>query len=315
MRQPSLPKQAPPPPPPPTPGQLPGDWRTPPDRPPLQMQPEPDSRMKRFCMRVMEHHAQLAAAGEYYEVEAPEVGRISGWPRRRRLFVACVFLLPLSVIMVFALLLQIYHAAPSAENALGFWTSEPVWFSLMGVALYLSLLFFRPAMPLLAYVYVLGHEMTHALVALCCFGRIKSFEFSEQGGYVDTDKDNLAIALAPYFVPLWMAVWGGGLWLVNWIYPFEVYHPWFYAGIGFWWCFHIYWTMWIIPREQPDMLENGIVLSFLITLLMNIVVLLLILRVFGLVTLHGYWVDVQRCAVAVYSLLCEVYTLLISYAA
>ena len=167
-------------------------------------------------------------------------------------------------------------------------------------------------MPLLAYVYVVGHELTHALVALCCLGKVTDFKFTTQGGYVDTDKDNTAIALAPYFVPLWMLVWVGLLWAVNWLYTFDAYHPWFYAGTGFWWCFHIYWTMWVIPREQPDMLENGLVFSFLITLMMNIVVLLLILRMFGLVTLHGYWLDVQRCALGMYSLLCEICGLVFS---
>ena len=310
MRQPLLPKQGPAP-PPPTPGQLPGDWRTPPERPPRAVA-EDDSTLRRFHLHVKEQQTRLATVEAYCEPEVYENGCISGWPRRRRLFAAYVFLLPMSVIMVFALLLQIYHAAPTEAEALGFWTSEPVWFSLMGVSLYLSLLLVQPAMPLLAYVYVVGHELTHALVALCCLGKVTDFKFTTQGGYVDTDKDNTAIALAPYFVPLWMLVWVGLLWAVNWLYPFDAYHPWFYAGTGFWWCFHIYWTMWVIPREQPDMLENGLVFSFLITLMMNIVVLLLILRMFGLVTLHGYWLDVQRCALGMYSLLCDICGLVFS---
>ena len=83
--------------------------------------------------------------------------------------------------------------------------------------------------------------------------------------------------------------------------PFETYQAWFYAGFGFWWAFHIYWTLWVIPREQPDLLENGVVLSFMIIMLTNIAALLLVLRCFGVISLRGYARDFLTCAQDIYT--------------
>ena len=102
-----------------------------------------------------------------------------------------------------------------------------------------------------------------------------------------------------------MLVWLGAFFVANWIYPFETYHAWFYAGFGFWWCFHVYWTLWIIPREQPDLLENGVVLSFLIITLTNIAALLIMLRCFGVISFRGYLADFKTCAREIYATFAE----------
>ena len=140
-----------------------------------------------------------------------------------------------------------------------------------------------------------------AIAALMCFGKVESLSVDIDGGYVDTDKDNLFVSLAPYFVPLWMLLWLGVFFISNLVAPFETYLQWFYAGFGFWWAFHVYWTLWVIPREQPDLLENGVVISFLIITITNIIALLLILRCFGVISLRGYWQDLQYCAQELYS--------------
>ncbi len=220
---------------------------------------------------------------------------ISGWRRVVRLVLGWGVLLPLSIVMVFALLVQLYHAAPRMED-FSFWMSEPVWFTAVG-ALSMALLKFSViADKVLLYAYVLGHELTHAIAAKLSGGHVSGFNIGPDGGYVETDADNLFIALSPYFVPLWMFCWLGVLWAANAVFPFEEYAPWFYAGFGFWWAFHLYWTAWIIPREQPDMLCNGVVFSALLILLMNLLVLLVVLRSFGVMTLQGYGEDFLRCA-------------------
>ena len=116
----------------------------------------------------------------------------------------------------------------------------------------------------------------------------------------ETDTDNLFVALAPYFVPLWMLVWMLLFFVANWIAPFETYLPWLFSGFGFWWAFHVYWTLWVIPREQPDLLENGVVLSFMIIMLTNIAALVVMLRCFGVLSFHGYWQDFKYCAREIY---------------
>ncbi len=265
-----------------------GDWRLPLERPAdaEHLPTLPLSLWRRVQLRV-----------EYWqeaELEPPIIP-ISGWPRALRLALSLFLLLPLSIVMVFALLVQLYRAAPAMGQS-GFWLSEPVWFSLVGVAGFISLMVAKFAEPLLVYIYVLGHESTHAVAAILSFGKINAFKFDLDGGYVETDADNVFIALSPYFVPFWMLVWMGALWLAQLCCPFEAYEPWFYGGFGFWWAFHLYWTFWVIPREQPDMLENGLLFSMLVIMLMNIGVLLGILWGFGVITPESYAGDFMQCA-------------------
>ena len=225
---------------------------------------------------------------------------VSGFELKVRRAIGLLLLLPLSVVMVFALMVQLHNAAPVVSN-IDFWQSIPVWYSVLGALVFLSLKYFRLVEAILIYTYVLGHELTHALAALMCFGKVDAVSVDIDGGYVDTDKDNIFVSLAPYFLPLWMLVWMAVLFVANWIYPFEAYLPWFYAGFGFWWSFHVYWTLWVIPREQPDLIENEVVFSFMIIMLANIAFLLLVLRCFGVITFHGYLADFKACAIEIYT--------------
>ncbi len=270
-----------------------GDWRVALDRP---------EDVEHLSLVPLSVWRRVQMRAEYWqEQEEPMVIPISGWPRALRLLLAIFVLLPLSVVMVFTLLQQIYHAAPVMGQS-SFWLSESVWYTVVGVAGFISLMIAKLAEPLLIYIYVLGHEATHAVAALLSFGKINAFRFDVDGGYVETDADNLFIALSPYFTPFWMLVWMLLLWLGHLCFPFEAYEPWFYGGFGFWWAFHIYWTFWVIPREQPDMLENGVLFSMLIIMLMNIVVLLGILWCFGVITPAGYAEGFVQCALRIWEL-------------
>ena len=51
----------------------------------------------------------------------------------------------------------------------------------------------------------------------------------------------------------------------------------FYALIGGTWSFHMLWTLWMIPRDQPDLRENGTFLSLVIIYLANLLLLVLLL--------------------------------------
>ena len=238
---------------------------------------------------------EQTANGESNETDS-DIVPIYGSKRIIRLLIAVFLLLPLSITMVYALALQTYHSLPAKAANVGFWLSEPIYFSLLGIFTFVALIIAQFATPILMYFYVLGHELTHALAALTCFGKISTVSVDLCGGYIETDKDNAYIALAPYFVPLWMLVWVLFAWIVGFFVPEESITPWFFGGGGFWWCFHIYWTIWVIPREQPDILENGITFSLLIVIIANIAGLILLLRFFNFISLSGYWQDFQTCA-------------------
>ena len=279
-----------------------GDWRIPLDNPEEAEHLAPHSLTVWRRMKLRVEYLQSVPVGgvrDYAPLsDDPPVVPLSGWARWFRLMLAWLVLLPLSVVMVYAMLMQLYHAG-SMVGQLSFWVSVPVWYSLLGVGTFAALIIARVANPILMYVYVLGHELTHALAAKMCFARVQKVRIDLNGGYVETDGDNLFIALSPYFVPLWMCCWLLVLWLANRVYPFAEWEAWFYAGFGFWWSFHLYWTVWVIPREQPDMLENGLLFSLLLVLVMNIGILLGVLYVFGVISVEGYGRDFVQAALQI----------------
>lgn len=289
-----------------------GDWRVPVEHPEEAehfINP-PMGMWKRMAVRVEYLQSVPPAEWSSDTFSHAEQENIRGWKRWLRLAFASVVLMPLSILMLFALLMQLYHEAPDAAKVenIGFWLSSPVWFSLMGLLTFAAITIAGVAARVWVYIYVLGHELTHAIAAKLSFGKIHDFRFNEEGGYVETDADNVFVALSPYFVPLWMLCWLAVLWLTNFLYPFEAFAPWFYAGFGFWGCFHIYWTVWIIPREQPDLLSNGIVFSTLVIMMMNVLILIGVLRAFDVLTFSGYWKDFQQCTIDTYAALRDLLT-------
>lgn len=123
------------------------------------------------------------------------------------------------------------------------------------------------------YLYVLGHELTHAFFIFVCGGKISGFKVTPDGGYVITNKTNVLIALSPYFVPFWTCM----VLIVSYITRFFVQIPChdeiLYFLIGFTWTFHLAWTVWMIPRDQPDLKENGSFFSLTVIYLANILLL------------------------------------------
>jgi hypothetical protein len=60
----------------------------------------------------------------------------------------------------------------------------------------------------------------------------------------------------------------------------DLKHGWdlaFYAAMGVTWTFHMAWTLWMIPRDQPDLRENGTFLSLVVIYLSNLMVLVALL--------------------------------------
>src|SRR4051812_1792564 len=53
------------------------------------------------------------------------------------------------------------------------------------------------------WLYVFGHELTHAVTGLMSGARIHSFKARSHGGEVELSKANAFIALSPYVVPLY----------------------------------------------------------------------------------------------------------------
>lgn len=160
---------------------------------------------------------------------------------------------------------------------------QAIWYStellcfIVGVGSMLSWFIAGIANDRLLYLYVLGHEMTHATFVYVCGGRISDIHFSSEGGYVMTNKSNILIALSPYFIPFWAAVLISLHSLVSLWWKIPAGGLILTGFLGFTWTFHIVWTVWMIPKDQPDLRENGTFLSLMIIIFANLVLFSLML--------------------------------------
>jgi hypothetical protein len=145
------------------------------------------------------------------------------------------------------------------------------------------------------WVYVFGHELTHALWTWLLGGRVKKFKASSSGGHVVVTKNNFLIALAPYFFPLYailvVAAFVVGAWLWHW----ERCAVWFHLLLGAAYAFHITLTWHILKAEQTDISEQGYVFSAVVIFLGNLLVLIigvpLLTGKVGVVTALQWWLD------------------------
>lgn len=192
------------------------------------------------------------------------------WPSRlMRWAVALLVLAPLCFITV----LTLFQRVGDAHFLAHFYkTTEFVCFS-AGVVLMVSWFFSGLLGDKFLYLYVLGHELTHAFFVYFCFGRISDMRVSTQGGYIMTNKSNLLIALSPYFVPFWsvviLAIYG----LISIAIEIPFGEQGLLVLLGGSWCFHMVWTIWMIPKDQPDLKEHGTFFSLMIIVFCNLVLL------------------------------------------
>lgn len=157
----------------------------------------------------------------------------------------------------------------------GFWQTEAFWYFAVGVLAMIGWLSSGLLRNFFLYLYVFGHELTHAFfVVLSRDGRVKDIHVSASGGYVTTNKSGLLIALSPYMIPFWSVIWSIGFAVLQLASdPSPAWKLAFYVGMGASWAFHMIWTLWMLPKDQPDLHENGVFLSLTLIYLANIMML------------------------------------------
>ena len=157
-----------------------------------------------------------------------------------------------------------------------------VWMPMLAGAACWVVIFLLLPKPM--WVYVLGHELTHAVWTWLFGGSVKSFKARSSGGHVITTKSNFLIALAPYFFPFYAAlvvvvfVIGSLIW--DWR---RAYLPWFHLLLGAAYAFHLTLTVEILKTRQTDITSQGWLFSAVIIFLGNALVLVL-----GIPVLTGY---------------------------
>jgi hypothetical protein len=185
-------------------------------------------------------------------------------PRRRKLF-AAILLLPLCVGVGRSL----------ARLIAQFGMVDTTVVPLAAGAGCMFLLYHYAPKPM--WIYVFGHEFTHAAATMACGGRVKGMKVTSEGGHVLVTKDNFFVSLAPYFVPLYvvlvLAIFAGGRALWGWNGPWA----WglFYWVLGLAYAFHVLLTWHILHTRQSDLTSQGYLFSAVIIFLGNALVLLL----------------------------------------
>lgn len=200
---------------------------------------------------------------------APMVDDGPGLGQRLWRLMLGTFLLPLCWITSWTFLSQF-----SRMTHQGFWKTPEFWYFAVGAILMGGWFISGLLQSFFLYLYVLGHELTHALFVYLCRGKVMDFHVSTSGGYITTNKTNLIIALSPYFVPLWslvaVLVFSALRWFVD---LSQAWNLAFYGLMGLTWTFHIVWTLWMIPRDQPDLKEHGTYFSLAVIFFGNLLVL------------------------------------------
>ena len=124
-------------------------------------------------------------------------------------------------------------------------------------------------------VYVLGHELTHALWGLLFGARPSDVRVSASGGSVRLTKSNFIITLAPYFFPFYtFVVIVVALITSSFMHPLPFLPLWLFL-IGFTWAFHVLFTLETLTQRQPDVKLYGRIFSWTFIFLVNIALVLL----------------------------------------
>jgi len=171
--------------------------------------------------------------------------------------------------------------------------ADTVWMPLLGGAGCWIVIFLLLPKPM--WIYVFGHELTHAIWTWLFGGQVKKMKVSSKGGHVVISKTNFLIALAPYFFPLYaffvIAVFALGKLFWHW----QGYTVWYHLLLGAAYAFHLTLTFHVLQTRQSDITSQGYLFSAVVVFLGNAVVLLvgvplLTARVSVLDSL-GWWLE------------------------
>ena len=123
-------------------------------------------------------------------------------------------------------------------------------------------------------MYVLGHELTHALWGLLFGARPSDVRVSASGGSVKLTKSNLLITLAPYFFPFYtFLVIVVALITYAFLRPLPCLPLWMFL-VGFTWSFHVLFTLETLGQRQPDVKLYGRIFSWTFIFIANVLIVL-----------------------------------------
>ena len=150
--------------------------------------------------------------------------------------------------------------------------ADTTWIPFLGGVACWCVIFFMLPKPM--WIYVFGHELTHALWVWLFGGRVKKMKVTSGGGHVIITKTNFLITLAPYFFPLYavivIAIFAAGHWIWGW----ERLFVYFDLLLGAAYAFHLTLTFHALQTRQSDVTSQGCLFSGVVIFLGNVIILL-----------------------------------------
>ena len=124
----------------------------------------------------------------------------------------------------------------------------------------------------LNFLYVLGHELMHAIATLFSGGKVKGIKVSGQGGSVATTTPNFFVKLTPYIVPGYTVFVAILYFLLSFFIDVSRHSGLFIFLIGFTLMFHLAYTAQSIREKQSDLIKSGYLLSISFIYIVNLVI-------------------------------------------
>lgn len=152
-------------------------------------------------------------------------------------------------------------------------SANEIWLPMLAGAACWVVIFVLLPKPM--WVYVVGHELTHAVWTWVFGGKVKKFKATSEGGHVIVTKNNFVIALAPYFFPLYAVLLVLLFLIGNFIWHWTRYITWFHLLLGAAYAFHLTLTWHILKTRQSDITSQGYLFSGVVIFLGNALVLLI----------------------------------------
>lgn len=168
--------------------------------------------------------------------------------------------------------------------------ADSTWVPFLGGVACWCVIFFLLPKPM--WIYVFGHELTHALWTWLFGGQVKKMKVSANGGHVIISKTNFLITLAPYFFPLYAVIVVIIFALGHLIWGWQHYFVYFHLLVGMAYAFHVTLTFHTLQTRQTDITSQGYLFSAVVIFLGNIGVLLfgipLLTRKIGILNSLGW---------------------------
>ena len=185
-------------------------------------------------------------------------------------------------------------------SAMAFWkvlrasgSADTTWVPFLAGAACWCVIFSLLPKPM--WIYVFGHELTHALWTWLFGGQVKKMKVTSSGGHVVISKTNFVIALAPYFFPLYAAMVVAVFAVGHLIWDWRNFLVWFHLLVGAAYAFHVTLTFHTLQTRQTDITSQGYLFSAVVIFLGNVCVLLfgvpLLTAKIGLFKALGWWFE------------------------